>query len=321
MKIFITRKIPNKGIDMLRGKGWEVVVSPHDRVLTKDELISMGKGADAVLAQLTDKIDGSVVDGWGGTVKIVANYAVGYDNLKTAEIAGKGVFMSNTPDVLTETVAEHAIALLLSIAHRIVESDKFSRAGKFHGWEPELLLGSDMSHKMLGIVGLGRIGSRVAYHAAKGFDMNILYYDVRRNEAFEKEMGAQFRENAADVFKEADFISIHVPLLDSTRHMVNAELLKTMKQTAYLVNTSRGPIVDEVALRDALKVGIIKGAAIDVWEAEPNLTPGLTDLDNIIITPHIASATEETRQKMGELAAENIIEKLEGRTPPNLVQT
>ncbi|KKU49937.1 MAG: hypothetical protein A3A28_01455 [Candidatus Sungbacteria bacterium RIFCSPLOWO2_01_FULL_47_32] len=315
MKIFITRKIPNKGIDMLRGKGWEVVVSPHDRVLTKDELISMGRGADAVLAQLTDKIDGSVVDGWGGTVKIVANYAVGYDNLKTAEIAGKGVLMSNTPDVLTETVAEHAIALLLSIAHRIVESDKFSRAGKFHGWEPELLLGSDMSHKMLGIVGLGRIGSRVAYHAAKGFDMNILYYDVRRNEAFEKEMGAQFRENAVDVFKEADFISIHVPLLDSTRHMVNAELLKTMKQTAYLVNTSRGPIVDEVALRDALKVGIIKGAAIDVWEAEPNLTPGLTDLDNIIITPHIASATEETRQKMGELAAKNIIEVLEGRAP------
>ncbi|MBI2637431.1 MAG: D-glycerate dehydrogenase, partial [Candidatus Sungbacteria bacterium] len=232
MKVFITRKIPNKGIDMLKAKGFDVIVSPHDRVLTKDELISIGRGADAVLAQLTDKIDGSVVDEWGGTVKIIANYAVGYDNLKTAEIAAKGVAMSNTPDVLTETVAEHAMALLLSIAHRIVESDKFSRAGKYHGWEPELLLGTDMSHKTLGIVGLGRIGSRVAHHAAHGFDMNVLYYDIKRNLEFEKEfsarggsasggekeVGASFRANAADVFKESDFISIHVPLLDSTRH-------------------------------------------------------------------------------------------------------
>lgn len=321
MKIFITRKIPSQGIDMLKAKGWEVVVSPHDRVLAKDELIEMGKGADAVLAQLTDKVDGAVVDGWGPSassgqaVKIIANYAVGYDNLNTKEIAAKGVRMSNTPDVLTETVAEHAFALLLSIAHRIAESDRFSRAGKYHGWEPELLLGTDMSHKTLGIVGLGRIGSRVAHHAVKGFDMTVLYYDIKRNEAFEKETGAEFRENAADVFTQADFISIHVPLLDSTRHLVNAELLSRMKPTAYLVNTSRGPIVDEVALRDALKTGAIKGAAIDVWEHEPELTPGLADLDNIIITPHTASATIETRQKMGELAAKNIIEVLEGREP------
>ena len=315
MKVFITRKIPARGIDMLKEKGFEVIVSPHDRVLTRDELVEMGRGADAVLAQLTDRIDGAVVDSWGGSVKIIANYAVGYDNLNTKEIAAKGVRMSNTPDVLTETVAEHAFALLLSIAHRIVESDRFSRAGKYHGWEPELLLGTDMSHKTLGIVGLSRIGSRVAHHAVKGFDMNVIYYDVRRNEQFEGEMGASFREKAEDVFKEADFISIHVPLLDSTRHMVNADLLQHMKPTAYFVNTSRGPIVDEVALRDALRAGTIKGAAIDVWENEPELTPDLANLDNIIITPHTASATIETRQKMGELAAKNIIEVLEGREP------
>lgn len=320
MKIFITRKIPNRSVDMLKNKGWEVNVSPHDRVLTKEELIEMGKGADAVLSQLTDKIDGGVVDGWGKTVKIIANYAVGYDNFNVKEISERNVLMANTPEVLTETVAEHTFALMLAIAHRIVEADKFSRAGMYKGWEPELLLGIDLSHKILGIVGLGRIGSRVAHHAVRGFDMQVIYYDVKRNEQFEKEFGASFRENPDDIFKEADFISIHVPLLPSTHHMVNSERLKIMKSSAYIINTSRGPIIDEIALKDALKNGVIKGAAIDVWEKEPELTHGLADLDNIIITPHIASATEETRQRMGEIAAKNIIEALEGRMPPNLVK-
>lgn len=320
MRIFVTRKIPNRGIDMLKNKGWDIVVSPHDRVLTKDELTDMGKGADAVLSQLTDKIDGSIVDSWGGTVKIIANYAVGYDNFNVKEISERNVLMTNTPEVLTETVAEHTFALMLSIAHRIAEADKFSRAGKYKGWEPELLLGTDLSHKVLGIVGLGRIGSRVAHHAVKGFDMQVIYYDVKRNEQFEKEFGASFKENPDNIFKEADFISIHVPLLPTTRHLVDATRLNLMKPSAYLINTSRGPIIDEAALRDALKNGIIKGAAIDVWENEPELTPGLAKLDNIIITPHIASATEETRQKMGEVAAKNIIEALEGRTPTNLIK-
>lgn len=313
MKIFITRKIPDRGIKLLQEKGYEVAVSPHDRVLSRDELIIMGNGADAVLSQLTDKIDGAVIDAIGKQLKIIANYAVGYDNLNTKEIAERGVAMTNTPEVLTETVAEHTFSLMLAIAHRIAESDRFSRAGKYTGWAPELLLGSDVSHKTLGVVGLGRIGSRVAHHAVKGFDMRVLYYDVKRNEEFEKEFGAEFRENVDDVFREADFISIHVPLLPSTQHLVNETRLKVMKLTAYLINTSRGPIVDEVALRDALKARIIRGAAIDVWEHEPELTQGLADLENIIITPHTASATEETRQKMGEVAARNIIEVLEGR--------
>ena len=311
---------------MLKAKGWEVLISPHNRVLAKDELTQMGKGYDAVLSQLTDKIDGSVVDGWGPSassrqaVKIIANYAVGYDNLNVKEIAERGVMMTNTPDVLTETVAEHTFALILAIAHRIAESDKFSRAGKYHGWEPELLLGTDVSRKTLGVIGLGRIGSRVAHHAVKGFDMNVMYHDLKRNDAFEKEFGAVYKEKLEDLLSEADFISIHVPLLPATRHLINSERLRLMKPTAYLVNTSRGPIVDEIALRDALKTGIIKGAAIDVWENEPNLTPGLTDLENIVITPHTASATEETRQKMGEVAAKNIIEALEGRMPPNFIK-
>lgn len=305
---------------MLTAKGYEVVVSPHDRVLTPGELAEMGEGADAILSQLTDKIDGAAVDGWGGTVKIVANYAVGYDNISVKELTDRGVVATNTPDVPTETVAEFAISLLLAVAHRIPESERFARAGKYRGWEPELLLGTDLSGKTLGILGLGRIGSRVAHHAAKGFGMPVIYYDVRRNEAFEREVGAVFRENVEDVLREADFISIHVPLLDSTRHLINAERLKLMKPTAYLVNTSRGPVVDEAALRDALKIGVIRGAAIDVWEHEPELTPGLADLENIIITPHTASATEEARQRMGEVAAENIIAVLEGREPPNRIQ-
>jgi len=304
---------------MLREKGWEVLISPHDRALTRDELIDMGRGADAVLTQLTDKIDGSVVDGWGSQLKIIANYAVGYDNLNVKEISDRGVLMSNTPDVLTETVAEHTFALMLSIARRIVESDKFSRAGKYKGWEPFLLLGNDVCYKTLGIIGLGRIGARVAHHAVRGFDMKVIYYDVRRNNEFESNFGATYKDTPDDILTEADFISIHVPLLPQTRHLISAERIKKMKPSAYLINTSRGPIVDEIALRDSLKKNIIKGAAIDVWENEPLLTPGLSDLENIIITPHTASATEETRQKMGEIAAKNIIETLEGRNPPNKI--
>ncbi len=319
-KVFVTRKIPNRGILMLKAAGHEVTVSLYDRVLSREELISMGQGKDAILTQLTDKIDAAVIDGWGSSVKIVANYAVGFDNFNTKEIASKGVLMSNTPDVLTQTVAEHTFALLLAMAHRIAESDRFSRDGKYKGWAPELLLGTDMSGKVLGVVGLGRIGSRVAHHAVKGFDMKVIYHDVHRNDQFEKEFAAEYKATIEELLRESDFVSIHVPLLDSTRHLINAERLRLMKPGAYLVNTSRGPIVDEMALRDALKAGVIRAAAIDVWEHEPELTPGLADLDNVTITPHTASATEETRQKMGEVAAANIIAALSGQTPPNIIK-
>lgn len=322
MNIYITRKIPDRGLEALRAKGYEVAVNPEDRVLAKSELIAALQRTpyDAVLCLLTDKIDAEVMDAAGKQCKIFANYAVGFDNIDLKAAAERGLMVTNTPGVLSDSVAEHAFALMLAIAHRIAESDRFSRAGKYHGWEPELLLGTDVSKKVLGVVGLGRIGSRVAMIGRKGFDMSVLYYDVKQNEDFEREASAQFKSNVDDVFREADFISIHVPLLDATRHLVNAERLGMMKKSAYLVNTSRGPVVDEAALRDALNVGTIRGAAIDVWEHEPELTPGLADLENLIITPHTASATEETRQGMGDLAAKNIIEALEGRIPPNLVK-
>jgi lactate dehydrogenase-like 2-hydroxyacid dehydrogenase len=229
--------------------------------------------------------------------------------------------ISNTPGVLTETVAEYAFSALLAISHRIAEADKFTKAGKYEGWAPTLLLGTDASKKTLGIVGLGRIGSRVAYHAVKGFDMKVIYYDVNRNADFEEELGAEYKDSVDDVMKEADFVSVHVPLLDSTKHLINKERLEMMKEGAYLINTSRGPVVDEKALVKHLKDKKIKGAFLDVLEEEPKLADGLAELDNVIVTPHIASGTEETRSKMSEMAADNIIAALEGETPPNLVKS
>ena len=321
-KVFITRKIPEAGTEKLKKAGYEVEVNPEDRVLKKEELISFLKRGkyDAVLVLLTDKLDAEVFEAAGKQCKIFANMAVGFDNVEVAAAKKVGIMVANTPGVLTDTVAEHTFALMLAIAHRIAEGDRFSRAGKYHGWEPMLLLGADVSRKTLGILGLGRIGSRVAHHAARGFDMKVLYYDVKRNEDFEKEFSAQYRLAAEEVLREADFVSIHVPLLPSTHHLIDAKLLKMMKPTAYLINTSRGPVIDEKALAEALKKGVIKGAAIDVFENEPRIEPELLKLENVILTPHIASATQETRAKMAELAAENIILALAGQTPPNLIK-
>lgn len=321
MKVFITRLIPDRGINLLKQKGYEVIINPQDRPLVREELIAALKKdhSHGVLCNLDDKIDAEVLDAAGKQCRIFANYAVGFDNFDLNAARKRGVAMTNTPGVLTDTVAEHAFALILAIAHRVAEADRFTRAGKYHGWEPMLLLGSDVSKKTFGIVGLGRIGSRVAHHAVRGFQMCVLYYDVKRNDEFEKEFGAEFCVDADRVFREADFISIHVPLLPTTYHFVDARRLALMKKTAYLVNTSRGPVVDEAALVAALRAGTIRGAGLDVYEHEPALAPGLAELENVILTPHIASATEETRQAMSEVAAKNIIETLEGRTPPNQI--
>ncbi|MBI3684797.1 D-glycerate dehydrogenase [Candidatus Azambacteria bacterium] len=316
--IFITRRIPEPGIRALEGKGYNVTVSGKDGVLTKEELIVAlkGKSYDAVLCLLTDKIDDAVFEAAGAQCKIFANYAVGFDNINLDAAKQRGMTVTNTPGVLTNTVAEHTFALILAAAHRIAEADAYTRAGNYKGWAPMLLLGSDVSGKTLGVVGLGRIGSRVAHHAAKGFGMKVLYYDPKPNAEFEKEYGARYVD-LPTLLKESDFISIHVPLLPATKYLIGTNEFAMMKKTAYLVNTSRGPIVDEQALVRALKEGMIKGAALDVYENEPSLAPGLADLPNAVLTPHIASATEETRGKMAELAALNIIEALEGRVPPN----
>lgn len=319
-KIYITRLVPESGIKMLQKKGYEVNVNSDDRVLAKEELIGSLKeqNYDALFCLLTDKIDGEVMDAFGPQLKVVANMAVGFDNIDTLEATKRGILITNTPDVLTDTVAEHTFALMLAIAHRITEADKFTKSLKYQGWAPMLLLGNDLSSKTLGVVGLGRIGSRVAHHAAKGFEMKVFYYDINRNEEFEKEFNAVY-VSLDDLLKQSDFVSIHVPLLPATQHLINAEKLKLMKPTAYLINTSRGPIIDEAALAYALKNEVIRGAALDVFEFEPKITPELLTLDNVILTPHIASATKETRSKMSTLAATNIIEALEGRTPPNKI--
>jgi glyoxylate reductase len=320
-KVYVTHPIPDRGIKLLQEKGYEVGINPDEHVLSKEDVVSavQGRGYDAILSLLNDKIDAAVFDAAGEQLKIVANYAVGYDNIDVAEAAKRGVLVSNTPGVLNESVSELTFALMLAIGRRVVEADKFMRAGKYTGWTPMLLLGDDIANKTLGVVGLGRIGSLVVKHATKGFDMNVIYHDVKRNGDFEKEYGAVYKENLEDLLKEADFVTLHVPLLPATKHLMNAERLAMMKPSAYLINTSRGPVIDEKALADALASKTIKGAAIDVFENEPKMEPALQNLDNIIVTPHIASGTVETRQKMSAIAAQNIIAAMEGTVLPNPV--
>ena len=319
-KVYVTRKIPEVGIKMLQDAGHEVDVSSKDGVLTREELLSelKKKEYDAVLCLLTDQIDGKVYDA-APKAKIFANYAVGYNNIDVEEAKKRGITVTNTPGILTETVAEHTMALMLSIMRRVPEADKFTKEGKFKGWAPEMLLGTDLKGKTLGVLGAGRIGYRVAHHANKGFDMKIIYYDIKRNERFDKDFMAEFKETPEEVLREADVVTIHVPLLPTTRHLINKERLALMKPGAYLINSSRGPVIDEFALVDALKAGKIRGASLDVYENEPELAPGLAELPNIVLTPHIASATEETRGKMSKIAAQNILDFLNGKEPANRV--
>lgn len=318
--VYVTRAIPEIGIEMMRKHGLVVDVSPHDRVLTKKELIKelKKKPYDAIVSLLTDAIDTAALDA-APRAKLVANYAVGFNNIDIGEAKKRGVAVSNTPDVLSHTVAEHTMTLLLAIAHRVVEGDDLVRGGTFPGWEPLMLLGTDLRGKTIGVLGLGRIGSRVLYQATRGFDMKAIYYDIKRNEQIEKELGAVYKSTPEEVLKEADVVSLHVPLLPATKHLINRERLALMKKSAYLVNTSRGPVIDEKALVAALKGGVIRGAALDVFEEEPKLAPGLARLTNVILTPHIASATEETRNKMAEMVARNVIAVAEGKPPLNPV--
>ncbi|HRR91479.1 MAG TPA: D-glycerate dehydrogenase [bacterium] len=317
MKVYITRRIPEPGIEMIR-KEHDVEVNPYDRVLTREELLQAVKGRDGILCLLTDKIDAEFFDAAGPQLKVVSNYAVGYDNIDVDEATKRGIVVTNTPGVLTETTADLAWALIMSVARRIVEADKFTRAGKYEGWAPMLFLGQDVHGKTLGIVGMGRIGQAVA-RRAKGFNMKVLYNDIRRiPEELEKELNATFA-SMDEVIENSDFISLHTYLSPETYHLINEEKLKKMKKTAYLINTSRGPVIDEAALVKALKEGWIAGAGLDVYEFEPKLVPGLAECENAVLLPHIASASVETRTKMATMAAENLLAVLAGRMPPNPV--
>lgn len=318
--IFVTQTIPKDGLAVLTNAGHEVVIGSPEGVLPKAEFIAKlsERPYDAVLSLLTDGIDSDVIAAMG-SVKVIANYAVGFNNIDVNVAKEKGIVISNTPGVLTDTVAEFAVSLILAVAKRIPEGDRFMRAGKFKAWGPELLLGSDMKGKTLGILGAGRIGAGVATRMQKGFGMNVVYYDVQAVPALEAEIPCTYMASVEEVMKVADVVSVHVPLLPTTEHLINAERLALMKPTAYLINTSRGPVVDEAALTQALKNGVIAGAGLDVFEHEPALADGLADLENVVITPHIASGSVETRAKMAIMAAQNITAVLQGETAPNAI--
>ena len=318
--IYVTRKIPEAGLVMLREKGFVMDISPKDRPLSKRELRKAlsKKPYEGVLCLLTDTIDTEIFDA-APNAKIFANYAVGFNNIDIDEAKRRGITITNTPGALKEAVAEHTFALMLALVRRIAESDTFMRKGKYIGWGPEMFLGEELQGKTLGLLGAGRIGGRVGAIASKGLGMKVIYYDVKQSPEFEAESGAAFKATAEEVLKESDVVSIHVPLLPATTHLISAERLKLMKKTAYLVNTSRGPVIDEAALVEALRMGVIRGAALDVFENEPKLAKGLAKLPNVVLTPHTASATKAARDGMATLAAENLIAFFEGKVPPNKV--
>lgn len=320
-KIFVTRQIPEAGISLLRSQGHEVDISHKDGVLTPVELevALTSREYDGVVTLLTDSITEELIAKLP-TVKILANYAVGYNNIDVAAAQKRGLVVTNTPGVLTAAVAEFTVALILAATKRVAEADRFTRAGKFVGWAPELLLGCGLAGKTLGIVGAGRIGQEVAVRAKNGFGMNVIYYDIAPSATLEQIIPCTYFSDVDAVLREADVVSIHVPLLETTKHLINEQRLRLMKPTAYLINTARGPIVDEKALVEALKTKTIAGAALDVYEDEPVLADGLLACENVVLAPHIASATLETRSQMSEMVAENINAFFKGEVPPNLVK-
>lgn len=326
-KIFVTRDIPDHGLKLLKArKGVQVSVYKENKAIPRGELLKRVKGVDILLPLLTDKIDAGVMDAAGPKLKMIANYAVGFDNIDLKAAAARNIVVTNAaaPEV-SESVAEHAIAMIFALAHRIVETDTWTRQGKYKGWGPKLFLGSDLKGKTLGLIGAGAIGSAIARRLRDGFDVNIVYTDIKRNEKLEAE-GAKFLKQD-QLLRQADFVSLHVPLLPSTHHLISTKELKLMKKTAFLINTSRGPIVDEIALVKALLRGDIAGAGLDVYECEPLIdcnpkdTYELRKLPNVVLTPHTASATVEARQAMSVAAATNILAFLDGKQPPNAVQT
>ena len=314
-RVYVSRPIPESGLELLRAS-CEVEVKPTDEIVPRKELLEKVKGRDALLCLLTETIDKEVIEA-GSDLKIISNYAVGFNNVDVEAATRHNVWVSNTPGVLTDTTADMAWALMFAVSRRIVEADKFLRAGKYHGWSATMLLGGDVSGKTLGIIGVGRIGIAVAMRSI-GFNMRVIYADVRPNKELEREIGAE-RVDMDTLFRESDFVSVHVPLMPETIHLVGIRSLGMMKPTAYLINTSRGPVVNEAALAEALRDGIIAGAGLDVFEDEPEVHPRLMELDNVVITPHIASGSVETRGKMATMAAENILAALDGKTPPNAV--
>lgn len=314
--VYVTRRVPEPGLEALRQADCAVEVNPEDRVLTRPELLAAVRERDGVLCLLTDTIDDEVLAVAGPGCRVFANMAVGFNNVDLAAATRRGVLVTNTPGVLTETTADLAWALLMAVARRIVESDRFFRSGRWSGWGPLQFLGHDIHGATLGIVGAGRIGTAVGRRAA-GFDMRVLYVDREESESLNEAGGR--RVDLPELLRQSDFVTLHVSFGPGTHHLIGREQLAMMKPTAYLVNTSRGPVVDEAALVDALRRRQIAGAGLDVYEHEPTPAAGLVELDNVVCIPHLGSATQATRERMALMAAENLLAALQGRRPPNLV--
>jgi glyoxylate reductase len=309
-KVLVTREIPSAGLLALEPFDVRVL---HERPPERGELIDAVRGVSGILSTATEKVDGEVMDAASEALRVIANMAVGYDNVDVEAAAERGVVVTNTPGVLDETTADVAFMLLLAAARRLGEGERLLRAGRWEWWGPKQLMGRDIWGKRLGILGLGRIGQAVA-RRAKGFGMDVLYYNRSRKEEAEQELGARYMD-LDEVLETADFVSVHTPLTDETYHLIGPKELGRMKPTAILVNTSRGPVVDEGALADALAGGRIFAAGLDVYEEEPVVHPKLLELENVVLAPHIGSASIETRDKMAALAAENIVAVLSGQEP------
>ena len=315
-KVLVTRELPEAALRLLGGH--ELDVHRGETPWSKSELMARLSGKDALVCQLTQRVDAEVLAA-GAKLRVVANVAVGYDNIDLAAATARGIAVTNTPGVLDETTADFTWALILGVARRVVEGDRLARSGQWRGWDLLLLVGADVHGKTLGILGLGRIGRRVA-ERARGFAMRVLYHDaVRAAAEVERELSLEWVETKEELLQQADFVTLHVPLLPETRHLISRAELSWMKPTAYLINASRGPVVDEAALAEALEKKQIAGAALDVFEHEPQIHPKLVQQPTVLLAPHIASASVETRTRMAVMAAENVVAVLEGRRPANLV--
>lgn len=318
-KVYITCVIPDLAHKLLKKKGFSVKGNDSAGPISKEELKKVLKSYDAVITSVADKIDDEALSHASVNLKIIANYAVGFDNIDVLSAKRKGIVVTNTPDVAGEAVAEHTFALLLACKKRVVEADRYVRVGKFRSFEAMLFVSPQLWGKTIGIVGLGRIGTYVGHIAYGGFKMNILYYDVVRSEDFEMLTEAKFSP-LDDLLKKADVVTLHVPLLPTTRHLIGRRELRMMKDEAILVNTSRGAVVDEEALITALSEKWIAAAGLDVYEHEPSVPHALKTLGNVALTPHTASATQECREEMARITAQNIIDVFEGKTPFGLVK-
>jgi len=316
-RIFVTHRLPGSFLERLSEK-YKVEVWPEKDISRKD-LLEKVRGVSGIISLLTEKVDDEVMDVAGKQLKVISNYAVGFDNIDVEAATKRGICVTNTPGVLTESVAEHVMGLTICLLKRIAEGDRFVRSGKYRGWEPDLLVGTGLRDKVMGIVGLGRIGRWTA-RMASALGMKVIYFNRHRDEEFEEEYGVVYHA-LTQLLEQSDVVSLSVPLTDETRHMIGEKELKEMKKTAILINTARGPVVDEKILVKALKEKWIAGAGLDVFENETAIPDELRDLPNTVLTPHIASATIEARLAMARLVVENMIDAMAGRQPECLINT